>query len=45
VQRITDQDATDETWRCVRASDLELAVRSAYYLTRALAVLQKLPAP
>jgi len=45
VQKVELQDASDGEWQCVRAADLELSTRTAYYLIKALGALARVPAP
>jgi hypothetical protein len=45
VQKVELEDATDADWMCVKATNLELSVRTAYYLIKALSALAKVPPP
>jgi hypothetical protein len=45
VQKVQTSDGTDSDWICIKAQNLELSVRTAYYLIKALGALAKVAPP
>lgn len=45
MTKVVDGDQTDETYKCIPADQLELGVRTGYYLLKALDIVRRLPPP